>query len=134
MQITEIQKDISTICVTASSFPNGVKEAFEKLYKLLSGFEGRTMFGISYWENGKMAYKAACSEKEAGEAKKLGSEGYTIKSGKYLSETIHNWENHMDQFNTTFTRLGHSEPATEMPGIEWYEGKDVKCMLPVKNQ
>ena len=131
MKIYTLEKDITTLCEKAKEFPHDVKAAFERLIAKTGGFEGRTMFGISYLENGKLAYIAACSAKEPGEAQKLGTDEWTIPKGDYLTELIENWQGKEHLFEATFKKLGDSEYPTAMPGIEWYYGEDVKCMLPL---
>ena len=133
METIHIGENIVTLCERAKPFPTDVKGAFERLAAKVNGFEGRTMYGISYWENDGLQYLAACSAKSENEAKELGTQEWTIKAGDYLSETIENWQGNEHLFEPTFKKLGHSDNHTELPGVEWYFGNDVKCMLPIKN-
>lgn len=66
--------DIKVFYVTASSFPDGIKEAYEKLHAMLPSVKDRKFYGISYPQNGKIVYKAAVEEVSEGEANKYGCE------------------------------------------------------------
>lgn len=132
MEKITIQENIPVICVRAASFPGEVKAAFEKLYSSVPDPHERTTYGLSYVENGNLVYKAAFSRKDDDHPEKLGVETDTIPKGEYIADTIHDFENHRDQFQPTFQKLGDSEQKTGTRGVEWYQGKDVKCMLPLK--
>ena len=81
-----LDQDIKVFYVEASSFPEGIKPAYEKLHSLIKSPAGRRFFGISYPEKpGKIIYKAAVEESYPGEAENLGCETFIIKKGEYNS-------------------------------------------------
>ena len=81
-----IDKDIKTLFITATSFPEGVLSAHQKLHSILPSAQNRTFYGISWPEDGKIIYKAAAEELYKGEAEQLGLETFTIKKGEYISD------------------------------------------------
>ena len=75
MEKYELIKDINVAYVPATSFPEGIKAAFEKLESLIPPEENRTVFGLSWPDkNGKIMYKAAVEEKYKSEGKNYGLE------------------------------------------------------------
>src|SRR5262245_25508255 len=84
-----LDRDIQIICITASSFPEGVSAAHQKLHSLLP-IDGRKFYGISHPDrNGNIIYKAAAEEMHSDEGGKLGLETFTIKKGIFTSELLH---------------------------------------------
>ena len=80
-----LNSDINVLCVTASSFPDGIVAAFEKLNSLIQSPGPRRIFGISYGDGHKnITYKAAAEENSADEAARLGCESFTIKKRTFL--------------------------------------------------
>ena len=121
--------------VQADSFPNGVKAAFDKLQEHTGGDNFNELFGISYMgRDGKIIYKAAAPETFEGEAAKKGLSTFTIRKGTYHCHTIHDWQQHMDQFGNVFQQLlQHPDLDPEGACIEWYHGTEaVLCMVPLR--
>ena len=117
-------------CVTAKSFPYGIKQAFGSLISLLPSVEDRIFFGISYQSTeGEMIYKAAVLQSFEGEAEKLGCEKFTIEKGEYLTETLKDWKKDESMIGLTFRKLADSKYNTTFPCVEWYKGDDVMCMV-----
>ena len=135
MEIYNLKEDIKVFCTTATSFPDGIQEAFIKLEKMLSK-EGRTFYGISYKnEDGIIVYKAAVSESFSGEAENYGFETFIIRKGTYLAEKIIDWRKKMEIFGTTFQKL-LADPRLDksFPCVEWYKSDhEVMCMIKIKN-
>ena len=48
MEIYTLNKDVKVICVQAKKFPEGIKEAFQKLERLDPSICERPFYGISY--------------------------------------------------------------------------------------
>lgn len=131
-----IEKDINVFFVTATSFPDGVPAAYEKLHEMITASAERKYFGISWPENGKIIYKAAAEELEEGEAEKYNCKAFTIKRGNYISILI---KDHMKDGasigNAFQTLLKH--PGIDPKGycLEWYinyADGDVRCLVGVK--
>jgi predicted transcriptional regulator YdeE len=129
-----ITHDIRLCCFSASSFPDGVMEAFKKLHTKVPNQNGRRLFGIS-WPDGKgsMVYKAAIEEISPGETEELGAETYTLKKGEYLSLTVHNFMDDISSIGKAFRVL------VDAPGVhpntigveEYLCGTEVRCMVPM---
>lgn len=131
MEKYELKADMNILCVAAKSFPEGVKEAFQSLEKIIPVAQGRPYFGISYLdESGSILYKAGMLEAFEGEGEQYDCETVTIQKGEYLMETLPNWRGNESIIGETFRKLGDSSPNTVTPGVEWYQ-KDgsVWCML-----
>jgi hypothetical protein len=132
MEIYHQNTALKLFCMPATSFPAGVKEAFKKLERLLPTKEGRTFFGISHGsKDGSIIYKAAVLEAFDGEGTSYGLENFTLTQGDYLTETILNWQEKMEKFETVFKNL-LADPRldTNFPCVEWYKSdKEVMCMV-----
>ena len=70
-----IDEDIKVVCVKATSFPEGIGDAWHRLFSKVSNAEQRKLYGISYGgEDGKIVYRAGAEELHGGEAEQLGLE------------------------------------------------------------
>lgn len=131
-----LDSDINTFYVQASSFPEGIKPAFQKLHSLIGLIQDRRFFGISYMEGeGKIIYKAAVEEKHQGEGKELGCETFSIRKGNYASIYITDFMKNILSIGNAFTEL-LKHPDLDPKGycLEIYEGmNNVRCMVPLKN-
>ncbi|TDE14610.1 hypothetical protein [Dyadobacter psychrotolerans] len=132
MEIYEWKKDVKLICQTATSFPDGIKDAFNTLQENTPNCEQRTWYGISSQnEDGVIIYKAAVNELEDSEAEKLNAESFTITTGTYLAEAVKDWMKDPQQIGEIFTRL-LADPRLDytFPCIEWYnKSDDVLCLV-----
>ena len=131
-----LDKDINTICVKASSFPEGVMEAHNTLHALLSNEPDRKYFGISRPEgNNGIIYKAAAEELHDGEAEKLNLETFVIKKGNYTSIFIPDFMKDIPAIGKAFQEL-LANPEIDHNGacIECYiNDKDVRCMVRLRD-
>ena len=132
MEIFQIDKDIRVFYVPASSFPEGVKEAFEKLHALVPFTSTRKFFGLSQMDSdGRIQYKAAVEEVTPGEGADLGCESLVLKNGRYLTLTIQNFMKDIPAIGRAFQEL-LQQPGIDLNGycVEWYfNDDDVKCMI-----
>jgi predicted transcriptional regulator YdeE len=132
MEQTVLASDKHLYTVPATSFPDGVKAAFDKLQEISGDTVFHDLFGISHMgADGKIVYMAAAPETFEGEAAKKGCKTFTVKKGTYLTHTIKDWQNHMDQFKTVFEQLlAHPDIDRNGACVEWYKGVDeVICMV-----
>jgi hypothetical protein len=130
MEIYTLKNDLKIFCVTAKSFPYGIKQAFGLLINRLPSTDGRTFFGISFQDKaGDMIYKAAVLELFEGEAEKLGCEKFTIEKGEYLAETLKDWKKDESMIGLTFRKFSESKYNATFPCVEWYQDNDVMCMV-----
>lgn len=133
MEIRTIDKDIPILYVTATSFPDGIPEAYEKLHVHVPFSPNRKFYGLSRPEKANgIVYKAAAEAKAPDEAGKFGLDTMVIPKGTYISETVHNFREDMQLIGKTFEKL-LKQPNLDRQGycIEWYlpDDKDVICMI-----
>jgi predicted transcriptional regulator YdeE len=133
MEQYEIENDIPTFYVEADSFPEGIKAAWQKLHEIVKD-NNRQFYGLSQaTKDGKIIYRAATAETTAGEKEKYGCPGYTIRKGKYLSKTIHDFMQHIPEIGQTFQQMLKEDIDPEGCCVEWYENpKDVRCLARLK--
>jgi predicted transcriptional regulator YdeE len=134
MEKLKLNNEIKIMCLEASSFPEGIQEAFNKLEEKINSTDDRILFGISHGnQNGGITYKAAAKEVFDGEAIQLGLEPFTIPKGTYLSETIINWRSNLKKLAVVFNPLwADPHVDTSCPCIEWYQNENVVCMVKIK--
>ena len=128
-----LNSDINVLCVTASSFPDGIMDAFDKLNSLVQSSTPRRVFGISYGSgNNNIVYKAAVEENSTDEATRLGCERFTIKKGEYTSEYIADFMDNIPAMGQAFREMC-SDKRIERSGycVEMYlnNNKDVLCAV-----
>src|SRR6478609_9443249 len=105
MEKYNIDKDIKVFYVTATSFPEGVGGAFQKLLSFLPNPNKRLLFGISFPDkNGTIIYKAAVEESFPGEGTQNGCETFVIKKGDYWSELLLDWRKDESLVGKTFEK------------------------------
>ena len=119
--------------VTASSFPDGIMAAFDKLNALIQASTPRRVFGISYGDGvNNIIYKAAAEENSTDEATRLGCERFTIKKGEYISEYIEDFMKNIPAMGQAFREMCRDK-RIDSNGycIEMYlnNNKDVLCMV-----
>jgi len=135
METYFLEQDIKTFYVEASSFPEGVKAAFQKLHSLVKSPLTRQFFGISYMEKpGKIIYKAATRETYAGEGAELSCETFIIRKGEYSSIYIKDFMKDISSIGKAFEEL-LKHPQLDPKGycLEIYEGmNNVRCLVPLK--
>lgn len=137
MKKYKIEKDIDLMYVEASSFPEGIEEAFRKLEAVLPKSNDRRFFGISYMgENNNIIYKAAAEESYPGESEKYGLNSFTVRKGNYISETIANWRNNVSLIGSTFQKmLRQQNIRADGYCLEIYINEtDVQCLVPMETE
>jgi hypothetical protein len=135
MEKYSLTQDIKVFYITATSFPDGVLAAHQKLHILVPFSNERKYFGLSRPE-GKVGivYKAATEEAYQGEAEKMGCETYVIQKGEYVSILIKNYMQDIPAIGQAFNEL-IAQPGIDPNGIcvEWYlNNDDVRCMVRLK--
>lgn len=131
METIFFDTDIIVMYVEASSFPDGVLAAHQKLHSMIPYSTERKYLGISRPENGTIIYEAGAEEISAGEAEKLNLNTITLAKGKYASISIHDYMKDIPSIGNAFTQLT-ALPNIDPQGycVEWYvNDKDVKCMV-----
>ena len=132
MEKYEQKEDVSLICLRATSFPEGIMDAFNKLQDSLPNCSERTWYGISKPnEQGEIIYKAAVTALSDREAEETGFESFTVTKGIYLTEEIKNWRENMRMIGETFNKL-LQDPQLDRGAscIERYTADDdILCMV-----
>jgi len=132
-QIVQIEKDIQVLCVTVTTFPDGIQDAFDSLTKKIPSTEGRTLYGISYGDpDGHVVYKAAITQVGRDEAEKFEFETFVIRKGSYICETITDFMKKIPEIGQTFRKLFADPRVDKASGycLERYMNeKDVECMV-----
>ncbi len=136
METIRIDKDIAVFYVTAGSFPSGIMDAHQRLHALVPFSHTRRYFGISRPEQGTIVYRAGAEELVPGEGKHLGCETMVLKKGKYIVDTIKNYQENIESIGETFQTL-LAKPNLDPQGycIEWYfNTTDVRCMIRMQEE
>jgi hypothetical protein len=124
--------DVTLLCVTANSFPEGITEAHERLRALLPSTVGRNFYGISSPnQRGVIVYHAATEQQYVGEAEELKLEMFTLMKGEYIGEVIHDYPQDVQKIGRVFREI-LSDPQIDHQGccVELYlNDKDVQCMV-----
>jgi hypothetical protein len=132
METTTLQNDLLVYCVTASSFPEGVKQAHETLHSLAPFDEKRKYFGLSRpAADGRILYQAAAAELHQAEFSKHHLETEVISKGEYLYIDVHDYMKDIPAIGNAFQQLIH-DSRIDPNGfcIEWYMGMNVcRCMV-----
>lgn len=132
MEKYHLPENITAMYITASSFPEGVLAAHQKLHSLVPMSESpeRKYFGISFPIDGTIVYKAAAEELTDGKASQLGLETYIIKKGEYTSIDIHDFMKNISAIGDAFNELLENQRIDPNGAcVEWYMNDDVKCMV-----
>lgn len=131
MDIITIEKDITVFIVAATSFPNGVLAAHEKVHTVAPPAKGRRFFGISRPEKGVIQYWAGAEEMHCGEDEELQLQTITLRNGKYISNTIENFKNDVSRIGNTFQQmLMRKDIDPNGYCVELYlNDNDVQCMV-----
>ena len=120
----------------ATSFPDGIQAAYQKLHSLIGSPDGRKFFGISYPETpSKIIYKAAVEERYPGEGEQLGCETFVIKKGHYISIYIKDFMKDIPKIGQSFQEL-LADQRIDPNGCcveEYINDKDVRCMVRLKD-
>ena len=131
-----LEQDIKVFYVTATSFPDGIQEAYQKLHSIIGLPVGRRFFGISYPETpATIIYKAAVEESYPGEGDLLGCETLVIKKGQYISIYIKDFMKDIPKIGRSFQEL-LADKRIDPNGScveEYINDKDVRCMVRLKD-
>jgi hypothetical protein len=131
MESMTLNEDILVYCITATSFPDGVKQAHESLHTLVPFEEQRKYFGLSWPQDGQIIYKAAAEELHPGELSRHKLETITLVKGTYLYIDIHDFMKDIPAIGEAFQQLIHDDRiAADGFCIEWYMPDDLcRCMV-----
>ena len=131
METVFFDSDMEVMYVEASSFPDGILAAHQKLHGLIPYSDERKYFGISRPENGTITYKAAAEITNPGEAQKVNLPALTLFKGSYVCITVNDYMKNLQGIGEAFNQL-IALPNIDPEGycVEWYlNDKDVQCMV-----
>ncbi len=133
MVTTILEKDIKVLYVTATSFPQGIGEATQKLHSLFPFSVERKIFGLSRPEHNKgIIYRAAAEEMFEGEAEKLNCKTLIIPKGKYITVLVNDFRKDVMSIDRAFQEL-LKHPNLDPQGycVEHYSPtkEEVTCMI-----
>lgn len=136
METFTLNEDIQIMYMDASSFPEGILEAHQKLHSLIPFSNERRYFGLSRPEkDGTIRYKAAAEEMHSGEGEKLKCKTLVIKKGTYACIIVKDYVKYIHGIGLAFQRL-ITRPDIDPEGycVEWYmNNTDVRCMVRLKS-
>jgi hypothetical protein len=133
MKIITIEKDIHIMYVTATTFPAGIKEAFDKLHHKIPDTPDRTIYGISRPEaGGEIVYRAGVEALSEGEAGKYQIETLVLPKGNYISQEATHIQQDALVLDRTFQQLlQHPDLDPQGYCVEKYSagGNEALCMI-----
>lgn len=136
MKPYKLEHSIKLFTVTASSFPEGIGDAYQKLHSFDPDNESRRCFGLSKPnKKGELIYKAAAEELNEGETEKFNCESFIIEAGNYITLDVHNYMDDMQKIGDAFhTLLKHPDIDPDAHCIEWFQDRvDLICMVKLKD-
>ena len=136
MKTISIAEDIKVMYVTATSFPEGIMEAHEKIHSIVAVKSGRRFFGISRPENKTIVYRAAVEVLKLDEPATFKLETLLLKKGNYVSLLVKNYAKDVESVGRAFdTLLSHPHLDPQGYCVERYldNNKDVECMIRLEN-
>lgn len=134
METITLNNDVKVYYIQAKTFPDGVKEAHQKLHAMYPPSAGRSYYGISYPEKGgSLRYLAAVhfENKHESEIPNLG--WFVIKQGKYVGEVIKDFMSDIPAIGRTFDKL-LKYPHIDPEGYcveEYFNNTDVRCLVKI---
>jgi hypothetical protein len=126
--------DIILGCKRASSFPEGVMEAYQSLHSVIPGSSDRKFMSFSWMNADKEIVYLAGAEILDGELFP-DLEIFILKKGKYRGTIIKDFMNIIDEIGQLFQEL-LKDPELDPEGycVEWYFNEtDVKCFVKLKD-
>lgn len=126
--------DIFFACKKASSFPDGVMDAYQGLHAAIPFSNERKFMSFSWMNAENEIVYLAGAEILEGEAYPA-FETFTLKKGKYRGTVIKDFMDKIPQMGHLFQELSR-DPDTDKEGycVEWYFNEtDVKCFVKLKD-
>jgi predicted transcriptional regulator YdeE len=132
-QISIVKMDeLDLMYIQATSFPEGVEEAWRKLESRLPTIKRRKFFGTSRLVGEKIEYRACVVPSDESEPSRLGLDTFTIPAGNYASKNLVDWTK-QTQIKTIFEELSSKYTVdSSRPHIEIYRSqKELVLMVPI---
>lgn len=134
IEIKKFPKDMQVVFVEASSFPEGIQDAFDKLELRVRNIKKVSYFGISNPEQGRgIVYRAAAATLPAIDTHENNLQSLTIKGGEYYSVRLEDVKASPQTLSEAFEKI-LSQPHIDPEGhcIEVYDhfgSKGVECIV-----
>jgi len=124
--------ELDLMYIQATSFPEGVEEAWRKLESRLPTIKRRKFFGTSRLVGEKIEYRACVVPSDESEPSRLGLDTFTIPAGNYASKNLVDWTK-QTQIKTIFEELSSKYTVdSSRPHIEFYRSqKELVLMVPI---
>jgi len=134
MDIIEQPADITVVCLTAESFPEGVLAAHQKLHATVPANGQRRYFGISRPEEGTIIYHAAAELLPGDDASAFLLPSIILRKGRYHRSTIHNYMQRIGEIGAAFgAMLQQDNIDPHGYCVEWYvDDKVLQCMVRIR--
>lgn len=134
VEIFKLPDEYRLLCKKVNSFPDGVGQAFDEMYKQLPSPDKRNYFGISWMdEHGQVIYQVAAEKRQEDAFTNAEFEESVLPRADYLMVRIMNWYDHLSDIKEVFGRL-IADPRTDksFPCVEWYRSDDeLLCMMKI---
>jgi predicted transcriptional regulator YdeE len=127
-----LNENINVLCVPATTFPDGVQAAHQKLHAIFPFGSERRFFGLSRpGPDKEIHYMAAAEKKEEKDADLLGLEEFVIQEGEYYCVTIKDFMKDIPAIGRAFADILQQKDIDAVGiCIEWYfNATDVRCMV-----
>lgn len=129
MNVKKISEDIYLLCSKATSFPEGIVDAFRLIEHADADFCRRTFYGLSRGNRaGDIGYWACVAAKNGETHPSL--EVRTVKAGRYLTTDVGDFREHPSAIGEAFRQM-LKHPDLDPAGycVEEYSEGNVKCMV-----
>lgn len=130
MKLYEQTEEVSLIGIHVTTFPNGIKEAFDDLMKVFGN--SQPYYGVSWMDtNNNVQYYAMTKERIPKDGKQYTYEHLILPKGYYETETVQDWLSKTHCIKDIFQSLMKNDtPSKNRPCIEWYQSdKEMVCMI-----
>lgn len=132
METLILNEPLKIFYVKATTFPDGVYEAHQKLHAKIPFTRERTYVGISHGSaNGSIHYYAGASELNEGELQEHGFPAFILQKGSYQFQDVTEYRTNLKRLAETFHKLLQN-PKLDPKGycVEWYLDENTcRCMV-----
>ncbi|MBC7257627.1 MAG: GyrI-like domain-containing protein [Chloroflexi bacterium] len=120
----------------AHTFPEGIKDAWNRLEAAKPSLKGRRFYGLTVCEGDKLAYYAAVEVTHDEEAAALGFPVLRVKGGPCARVKLRDWPKHVDEIGDIFADLMRRfTMAPDAPTVEYYRSQsELHLLLPLAHK
>ncbi|MDH7490352.1 MAG: hypothetical protein QHH80_12720 [Anaerolineae bacterium] len=122
--------DLLLAACKARSFPDGIKDAWDRLEARMPSLKGRHFYGLTVCEGGELVYYAAVQVAGEDEAAALGFPLLRVRGGRCARVKLLDWPHHVDEIGAVFDELMRNFPmAPDAPTVEYYRSESELHLL-----